>query len=66
MYELLYRKEVCLYTKYGYFCFVYNPFGRFWNIWMLTIDYEISYHGICFHSDLWYCIYALLSVIGGN
>lgn len=58
------RKEVCLYCRLGYVYFIYNPHGKFWNIWMLDKEYRCLYHGTCLRSDLWCCITALITVEG--
>ena len=59
-----YRTEVCIYNRYGVICMVLNPWGRYWNIWLISDEMGMLYRGTCFHRDMWYCIFALIMTEG--
>lgn len=64
MNDLMIREEICIYNRYGFILMIFNPWGCYWNIWMITKEYLTAFRGTVFHSDLWYCIHALVTILG--
>ena len=59
-----YRTEVVIYNRYGHITLVLNPWGKYWNIWLISDNLGCVYRGTCFHRDMWYCIHALIMTEG--